>query len=236
MRKGGKIFSLPVIPLIIAIFCSVLVFLLVSSIYRESPVFDEIAFTTSGYVFLTQHDFRADPFNPPFTRELEALPMLFDKQAYSNKVFLLPRLVVVFFTVCLGIVVYLFAKKFYGVKAGLFALLLFIFEPEILAHGHYAMTDLILTFFFTLSLFLYILFWQAFGYIKLLLFSIVVGFSLAAKFTVLPYLFTSLGALFLIEKKKKQTLFKPAYLKQQNPNLLVFFLFFSFSILSTHFF
>lgn len=185
--------------IIVALFL-ILAIQLIGSTLRESPVFDEIAFAPAGYEFLVHHDFRAEPFSPPLTREIIALPMLFDKNVMNDKVFFAPRMMVVLFTLLLGVVIYKFSKKLYGENAGLFALFLFTFEPEILARGHYAMTDLIAAFFFTLSLFLFLIFKKKFTTKKLILFAIVIGLTLSTKFTMLPYLILTLGFFFVLEK------------------------------------
>ncbi len=229
-----RILSIPLEYIVVAICSIVLAFLLLSSIYRESPVFDELIHVPAGFSFLTNHDFRAEPFSPPFTRELVAFPMLFQQNVLNDKILLLPRLIVVFFTLCLGILVYIFAKKLYGVRPGLFALLLYVFEPEILAQGHYAMTDLISTFFFILTLFLYFLFRKRMTYKKLILFSLVAGLTLAAKFTNFIYLFFTLGLFLVLDKKK--ALFRTRYWRGKVITILIFISVTFFSLWSTYFF
>lgn len=231
---GKQIVSIPLEYILVVILSFVLIFLLVGSIYRESPVFDELAFVPAGYSFLTSHDFRMEPFNPPLARELVALPMLFVANILNDRILLLPRLVVVFFTFCLGMIVYLFAKKLYGIRAGLFALLLYVFEPEVLANGHYAMTDMISTFFFILTLFLYFIFRRSFNYKKLLIFSVIFGLALATKFTNLIYLSLSIGALLIFDKK--QALLKLGYWRSKTKFILIFVFFTLFSLWLTYFF
>ncbi|HUD44036.1 MAG TPA: glycosyltransferase family 39 protein [Patescibacteria group bacterium] len=132
--------------------------------------------------------------------------------------------------------VYLFTNKLYGKAAAVFSLFLFIFEPEILAHGHYATTDLISTFFFIFVLYLYYLFRKRFDYKKMIIFSIIVGFALATKFTVLYYLLISLSIIFILEKKHKKDLLKIFYWKNKLPFVLVIFFVSCFSLWATYFF
>ena len=42
----------------------------------------------------------------------------------------------------LGLLVFLAGREMFGVGAGLFALALFVFEPNIIAHGAYVTTDM----------------------------------------------------------------------------------------------
>lgn len=232
--KERKFILVPVKYIIISLFFIILFFLLIASVLRESPVFDEIAFAPAGYEFLVKHDFTAEPFSPPLTREIIALPMLINKNVINDKVFFYPRMVVVLFTLLLGIVVYLFSNKLYGIKAAIFSLLLFTFEPEILARGHIAMTDLITTFFFTLSLYLFYIFRKSFDHKKLILFSIVVGLTLSTKFTMLPFLFVTLGSFIIFEKKKKLLNFN--FWKKKAGFIFIFISLVFISLWSTYFF
>jgi hypothetical protein len=130
-----------VVPLILLFLFCVLIF----SAKSESRVFDEKTQVNAGYQFLVNKDFRYDPFNPPFARELIALPILLDKNLLNDNSLFLPRLVTILFTLGLGYLIFIFSKKLYGLYAGLLALLIFSIEPNILANGHYAESDLIFT-------------------------------------------------------------------------------------------
>ena len=44
-------------------------------------------------------------------------------------------------TLLLGVVIFVFARKLFGPRAALFAVLLFNLEPTVLAHGRIVQTD-----------------------------------------------------------------------------------------------
>lgn len=184
------------------IFCIIILsFLLVSSIFRESWVYDEKLHINAGYMFLTKKDFRAEPFNPPLARELISLPLLFNYDYLKDPFLLWPRIVVVIFTILLALSVYIFSRKLYGLKSAYLALLLFIFEPEILAHGHYATTDIITTFFVFINIFLLWYWRDNFTWRKVIIFSIFLGLAFSTKISTLPFLLFSTAFLMVIKNK-----------------------------------
>ena len=63
------------------------------------------------------------------------------------------RMVVVIFTLILGGLLFVIARRWYGTAAGLIAVFLFAFSPSVLAHGHLANTDLWATLGFFLGVF-----------------------------------------------------------------------------------
>ena len=127
---------------------AILLFLQISCIFKESRTFDEILHLEAGLVFWQKRDFTIEPFNPPLARELIVLPLLFDQKIIDDPYLFWPRIITVLFSLGLAVIVYLWSKS-------LFSLLVLIFTPEILAHAHYANTDLVSTFFILLSLFLF---------------------------------------------------------------------------------
>lgn len=123
------------------------VLLQIKTIFLESRIYDEPLFVEAGWRFLREKDFSFEPFNPPLTRELTALPLLFDQKIFSDPHFFWPRMTVVFFSLCLIILVYLWSKSLYGKWASLFSVVVLILTPEVLAYSHYANPDLMATFF-----------------------------------------------------------------------------------------
>lgn len=184
-----------------------MILLLLGGILRESPTFDEVVHTEAGYQFLVNKDFSFDPQNLPLAREIIALPTLISRNVILDRSIFWPRMMVVLFTVGLAIIVYLFSRRMYGGLAAKLALLLFIFEPNILANGHYATTDLIFTFFLILSLFLFWVYRRKFTIRKVLIFSIIVGLTLSTKITSIPFLILPMFFIFITEKNKKYSKF-----------------------------
>jgi hypothetical protein len=177
-----------------------LLFLLLTlSAVSESRVFDEITHVNAGIGFVVNKDFRLDPFNPPLARELLAIPAIINKTVVKDPTLFWPRMVSILFTVLLGIVVYIFAKKLYGKAAGIIALFIFTLEPNILTNGHYAQTDIIFTFFYILSIFVYYLWRKKFTTEKMIVFGLLTGLLLSTKTTALPFLFLPLSILIIYD-------------------------------------
>lgn len=140
----------------------------------KSRTIDEITFhLNGGYKYLTTGNWEI-VINPPLIPTLAALPLLFvkDKGKLNNfdrgtqleyitgsimpfpKGFLLAsRLVPLIFMTLLGYLVFLWAKELYGIKAGLFALFLIAFSPNILAFGSLVTADIGGTLFTVLSMY-----------------------------------------------------------------------------------
>ncbi len=78
----------------------------------------------------------------------------------TEKIIFLARLPNILFTVGIGFLLYLFAKNLFGQKAGLLALFLYSFDPNIRGHGHILAFDLPVAFFILLSLYLMYLFYR----------------------------------------------------------------------------
>ncbi|RJQ25582.1 phospholipid carrier-dependent glycosyltransferase [Candidatus Parcubacteria bacterium] len=228
-----KFTELLLVPFLIFVFIA----LQINSIFSESRVYDENLHIDAGYTFLTKKDFRAEPFNPPLARELIAVPLLFNPDIKGDPILFWPRITTVLFSVFLAVLVYFFAKKAFGLKAGIFALVLYIFEPNILAHGHYATTDLILSFFIFLTIFLSWIWREKLNLVRIIIISSIVGLSLSVKFSALPFLSFSILGMFLIEKKKNiGQLLKFGYWKKRIKFVFAAAFFLSISLWSTYFF
>ena len=224
-----KLFPLILLPIIMLIF-------LLSAALSESRVYDEITHVNAGYEFVVHHDFRFDPFNPPFARELIALPAILNKNAvFSDLTLFWPRFVVITFTLGLGFLVYLFSKKLYGKSGALLALFLFILEPNILANGHYAQSDIIFTFFYILTIYTYYEWQNSFTPRKIIVFGILIGLLLSTKTTALLFLFFPLTIL-LIKKYHFKNLLNITSIKHKLLFALLFFVSCSLSLWGTYFF
>jgi len=81
----------------------------------------------------------------------------------------------------LGYFVYLWAKKLYGARAGIFALFLYSFNPTILAHSGLAITDFGVTFFVFLSVYCFWNFMQSKSTRDLVKTGILTGCSMISK-------------------------------------------------------
>ncbi|NTU69387.1 phospholipid carrier-dependent glycosyltransferase [bacterium] len=72
----------------------------------------------------------------------------------ADDLILLARIPMMLVSLIFGFFVFMWAKELYGKKAGLFALILFVFNTNIIAHSRYVTTDLGVSFAFFLSMFL----------------------------------------------------------------------------------
>jgi len=206
----------------VAVLLAILVLQLAITIRQESITWDEDDHIYSGYMSLKTGDFGLNPEHPPLVKMLAALPLLsmdlkvpplqgreFKHEAFLNgkefvfgndadKVLFRARMTVVLLTVLLAVLVFLAAREMFGLAAGFFALVLFVFDPNFLAHGAFVTTDV------GLSCFLFAAVYAFYRYVKkpsvgrLVLVGVATGLAFATKhtgFLAAP----SLVALALVE-------------------------------------
>lgn len=137
---------------------------------QESTTMDEQAHIPSAYSYVRYGDMRLNPEHPPLLKDLAGLPLLLVRphfpvddpawmtgvneqwqlgnkflHQYGNDAGTITywsRFPIVIIAVLLGILIYVWARELAGTLAGLFALVLYAADPNILAHGHYVTTDL----------------------------------------------------------------------------------------------
>ncbi len=136
------------------------------SVRQESQTFDEPAHMYAGYSYWLRSDFGINPEHPPLVKLVATLPLLLDKPKYpdplevffraqsgigglqllsqpgADSILAHARAAVSIFVFVLGILVVLAAREMFGDVAALLALLLFVFDPLILAHGPLLGTDI----------------------------------------------------------------------------------------------
>ena len=194
------------------------------SILQESQTYDEAVHLAAGYSYLTTGDYRLNPEHPPLSKMLAAIPLLFLKPhlpvedaswsngdtlyfgaifLYLNRVpaetlLLAARWVTILFTVSFGLVLALWTRRRFGAAIALLALFLYALDPNIIAHGRYVTSDLMVT----CSLFLAVIAWAAFLSSRRLRDLAVAGFALGlaavVKFSGLA-LFPIFVVLYLIK-------------------------------------
>jgi predicted membrane-bound dolichyl-phosphate-mannose-protein mannosyltransferase len=138
---------------------------------NDSLIYDEDAHIPAAYSYLTEHDIRLNPEHPPLLKDLAAIPLLFlnlnfdtsqpfwsenanDAQWNAGKYFLYgagnnpdkiifwSRIPFILLSLLLGFFIFKWTKKIAGTLAGLLALTLFAFDPNILGHNHFVTTDI----------------------------------------------------------------------------------------------
>lgn len=217
-----------VIKLVIIILLCVVFIQAVTSMRLESPTFDEIAHLPAGYFYLKTGDFSLNVEHPPLIKMIAALSLLFlpvrmpdnhptwkdewqfGKQFFyqSNKnadqILFWGRMPLVLISLLLGFFVFKWAKELYGDKAGLFALFLYAFEPNILAHSRYVTVDLGVAFFIFLAIYQFWKFTYHPSRINLLFAGIALGLALASKFSAVVLIPIYLLFAFLARIKYKR--------------------------------
>lgn len=147
---------------------------------RISATYDEQYHIAIGLYYLCKGDPALIPPHPPFISGLASLPLLANRNlvvpsrdpetsslsnlAYSDQLLwrLNPngpsmvaqaRLPIIGLTLLLAVTVYAWARELFGPISGLLALTLLSFDPNILAHGNLATSDIGVTCFATLALY-----------------------------------------------------------------------------------
>ncbi|MFH1597643.1 MAG: glycosyltransferase family 39 protein [Patescibacteria group bacterium] len=170
-----------IIFLFVALILSAMFWLEVSSATNESQTIDEGVHLSSGYAYLKDLNFELNPEHPPLSKYLAAIPLLFldlddkfDTDAYddnqweyarqlihnnrvSNRLILgLGRLPTMLFSLLLGFIIFKFTRKYFNTKTAFLALILYAFNPNIIAHSRYVTTDIPITFFIFLTIYLWL--------------------------------------------------------------------------------
>ena len=200
------------------------------SMRLKSPTFDEVGHLPAGLSYLLTNDYRLYPINPPLIKQLAAIPLLFldlnipfDHQAWQDEkaiefgrqflffyyndadtIIFLGRSVMVLLSALLGIYVFKFSKRLFGVKAGLFALFLYVFQPNILAYSQMVTTDMGFACFAFIALYYFFLSITEQKTKYWILLIITLGLSFASKFTAILLMpcFLFAAVLYLLLTKQ----------------------------------
>lgn len=214
-------------PYAVALLLVILLALEIASSLQESQTTDEGAHLGAGYSYLIKNDFRLNPEHPPFLKELAALPLViihnklnspFDKPNWpagdewrfakdllyyntipADTLLFLGRLPIMLLSLTLGFFIFKWSRELFGLGAGLFSLVLYVFSPDIIAHGHYVTTDVGVTLFFFLTIYYFYKYLKgdfkkgfAWGAVTV---GLLLGVALASKFSsvilipILPFLY-----------------------------------------------
>lgn len=159
-RARRKLFTVTAISLLV-----ILALELTLTIRRETQTWDEACHIFAGYRYWTRGDFAMNPEHPPLVKLIAAAPLLplrlkgperkdlFSKEedftsatqfVYSNnaeQILFRTRMAASLFCIGLALLVLATAREMFGKTAALIALAVFVFEPNILAHGWEVTTD-----------------------------------------------------------------------------------------------
>ena len=193
------------------------------SAYRDSDVVDEAYHLRNGYIFLKTGVLPVETEHPPLAQVISALPLLplhlrthpagsetrdaawqsasgflYDNTSPAETILLAGRSAKILLTLAFGCVLVWWVRRRFGPAAALAALLLFAFDPSVLAHGHLATTDLAAAFGF----FAGCIAWDAFlargDARSAFLCGLVTGAAIAVKFSalLLPALYVAMYFLY----------------------------------------
>ena len=181
----------------VVFFISVLLFFSISSLKNKSITLDEEKYIHVGqYVIKNLFDWQAGnmfqnnlsgwlALHPPLTYYFHGLSFFIFPFQEAQKELFYARLIMQAILILFALSVFLTARRIYKLNSGLFALLLFIFNTEILAHGRLIGPDLSLAFFIFLTLISFYFFLKKEKFIDLFKTGVFLGLSLLAKYNAL---------------------------------------------------
>ena len=179
-----------------------------TTVHQESLTWDEGDHIFAGYMSWKTHDFGFNPEHPPLMKLLGTLPLLglqmhvppdqhryFKAEAYLDGRDMLfadgaehakmmtfrVRMATGILSIVLGLLVFLAANEMFGVGAGFVALILLVFEPNVLAHGAFVTTDIGVSCFFFASIYAFYRYCKAPSIGRLLVAGLATGLALATK-------------------------------------------------------
>ena len=208
---------------------------------KKSITVDEFAHLPAGYYYLKTGDFRLYAQNPPLVKMLQALSwlranpslekdisrffrfgwlpwiygtdfMLRNKTSYLD-LFEKGRAVEIFLGVLLGASLYLFSRRYYGIKGAWISLIVFCLSPNLLAHTRIATPDIGFSWFMFLAIFSFLKYLKKPGWLKALVCGIFLGLTQLGKFTgllILPFYFLApvLAWIFSAQEKSGKNFLK----------------------------
>jgi len=205
---------------------------LLSNAALRSLTNDELVHIPSGHRYLVERNVILNPEHPPLAKVWAALalPLLRVRfyrsverdnldfaaftTSYSGKFWELnrdrwwqitfwSRLPMVVLTLALGILIFVYTKRFFNARAATFAVALFILEPTILAHGWIVHTDVPAAFAYLLFVLMLQRYWLRPTPGLAIWLGVVTGVALLTKFSLIIITPIFLGALVYCAIKRK---------------------------------
>lgn len=202
--------------------------------WQESATFDEKAHIPAAYSYVRYLDMRLNPEHPPLLKDLAGLPLLafnltfplqdktwtqgineqwvlgekflFESGNDADTILFWSRLPITLIALVLGLFIYLWTKELAGTVAGLFALVLFVCDPNILGHSHYVTTDIGIAAFVFIATYFFVKFLKKPTDKHILAAGIALGLAQLAKFSavLLFPLFGLAAILYALASPSKQ--------------------------------
>ncbi len=109
--------------------------------------------------------------------------LLYQAGNNPDKIIFWARFPIVLISIILGWFIFKWVRELAGITAGLFALILYAFDPNILGHNHFVTTDIGIAAFMTFSFYYYLKFIKSPAWKNVTLAGIFVGLLMLAKFS-----------------------------------------------------
>jgi hypothetical protein len=202
----------------------------------DAAIMDEVAHIPSGYSYVKYHDYRLNPEHPPLLKDLAGIPLQFMKVTFptdeafwttdangqwdagstflyfpgnnTEAILFWSRFPIILIALALGFMIFKWAKDLFGVKAGLIALALYAFDPNILGHDHYVTTDLGIAAFSVFAFYFFIRYLKIPNWKTIFWAGIFLGLAALAKFSsVLLFPIFGLALVFYALARKEKLSF-----------------------------
>jgi len=150
---------------------TLMLLLMLGSVWNDSATMDELAHIPAGFGYVTQFDYRLNPEHPPLLKALAALSgrifaqphfptntkywqddingqwaegavFLYESGNNADSIIFWSRFPLILVAVFLGWLIFTWAKKRFGTTAALLTLIFYALSPTFLAHSRYVTTDL----------------------------------------------------------------------------------------------
>ncbi|MEV4345879.1 glycosyltransferase family 39 protein [Actinoplanes sp. NPDC049596] len=210
-------------PIVVVLLLGQMAFAMVTTAVQQSPTIDEPVYVGVAEVYAQQHSLRYNPEHPPLAKLFMAAGMAFEDakldpgfqgnqsllgrhllyESGNNpfRLLLAARLPMIALTLLIGLVVLFFARDLAGPWAGLVALALYAFSPDVIAHGSLATLDVPAAGFLLTTFWLL---WRAREkpgrYLPLA--GLALGAALATRASTLPAVPLALALVFLFYRAK----------------------------------
>jgi hypothetical protein len=202
MTLTGKRVSLAVVALLV-----IQAGLVATVVHRESLTFDEDNHMFAGYMMWKTGDYGLNPEHPPLVKLLATVPVLhgnlwipplqgrfFKEESYldgrdwlarndgaSQRLVFRMRMAAGLLAWALSLVVFFAAREWFGTAAALIALVLLVFDPDIMAHSGLVTTDIGVSLFFLASIYAFYRFVTCPTAVRLLVAGLAAGLLAATK-------------------------------------------------------
>ncbi len=212
----------------VALLLLILLGQLAYSVAQESLSWDEGNHIFAGYMALKHHDHGLNPEHPPLVKMVAALPLVlmnlhepalgnryFKTESYLSgrdlifgndfeSIIFRARMGAALFALLLALLVFLTGREMFGTGAGLLALALVVFEPNLLAHGALVTTDTGAACFLLATVYAFYRYVKAPSFGRLLVVGLAAGFMAITKHSAV-LLAPMLGLLAVTELLRRRS-------------------------------